>query len=188
MSGIFKSRKFVAIAVAIVVGFLAVHEARGERAYLPAVGAPPLRFQAVITNHFAFNLESIAPPPKTTAISNSNAVAQTVAPAANATNLVENSSPVPVFSETNQVPARPEIVTDTKNNSVTPFNFANPSSAASDLLTVTPQMITEYLKPAENDTNRAAQPGAVVFVPAELQFNPPAPNGSAESRAIYKVQ
>jgi hypothetical protein len=186
MSGIFKSRKFIGVIGAIVAGFFAVREANGERAYLPVVGSPPLRFQAITTNYLVFNLESFTQPPKPAAVS--NAVAQIVAPVANATNLIENSSPIPVSLETNRVAARPETVTDTKNDSVLPFNFANPSSSASDLLTVTPQMITEYLKPAQTETNRADQPGAVVFVPAELQFTPPTPNASAESRAIYKTQ
>jgi hypothetical protein len=186
MSGIFKSRKFTGVIGAILAGFFAAHEASGERAYLPVVGSPPLRFQAITTNHLVFNLDSFAQPPKKAAVS--NAVTQIIAPVENTTNLVENSSPIPVSLETNRVPVKPETLADTRNNSVPPFNFANPSSTASDLLTVTPQMITEYLKPSQTETNRADQPGAVVFVPAELQFTPPAPNASAESRSIYKTQ
>jgi hypothetical protein len=186
MSGIFKSRKFTGVIGAILAGFFAAHEANGERAYLPVVGSPPLRFQAITTNHLVFNLESFAQPPKKAAVS--NVTTQIIAPVENTTNLVENSSPIPVYLETNRVPAKPESVADTRNNSVPPYNFANSSSAASDLLTVTPQMITEYLKPAQTETNRTDQPGAVVFVPAELQFTPPTPNASAESRAIYKTQ
>jgi hypothetical protein len=186
MSGIFKSRKFIGVIGAIITGFFTVLEANGERAYLPIVGSPPLRFQAITTNHLVFNLESFAQPQKPA--ETSNAVTQIVAPVANATNLVESSSPASALSETNQAAAKPETVADTKNSSVPPFNFASSPSSASDLLTVTPQMITEYLKPAQTETNRADQPGAVVFVPAEMQFTPPAPNASAESRAIYKVQ
>jgi hypothetical protein len=186
MNGLLKSHGFIGLTGAIAISLFAVPETRGERAYLPAVGSPPLRFQAITTNHFVFNLESFAQPPKPAEISNT--MAQAVAPPVNTTNLVENPNSIPVFSQTNQASVKPETVADTKNNSVPPFNFANSSSSASDLLTVTPQMISEYLKPAQTEANRADQPGTVVFVPAEMQFTPPTPNASAESRAIYKVQ
>jgi hypothetical protein len=83
---------------------------------------------------------------------------------------------------------KPETAADAKNNSVPPYNFTNPSSSASDLLTVTPQMITEYLKPVQTETNRTDQPGAVIFVPAEMQFMPPTPSAATESHAIYKTR
>ena len=152
MNGLLKLRRQMVLMVATIAGLLDVHHARCERAYLPSVGSPPLRIQAVTTNRLVFNLENFAQPPKPEEAS--NAVVQMVVPAANPTNLVENSSLISVSSETNQSAVKPETAADAKNNSVPPYNFTNPSSSASDLLTVTPQMITEYLKPVQTETNR----------------------------------
>ncbi len=185
MNGFFKWRRFVGVTGAVAGGLLAIHPARGARAYLPVVGPPSLRLQVITKNHLVFNLESFREPPKA---AETNTVAHTVAPAAVATNIIAAPNPIPIVAantnQANQVPAKPETVADAKNNPVPPFNFPNPSAAASDLLTVTPQMITEYLKPAQN---AADQPGTVVFVPVEMQFTPPTPKTSGESQAIYKV-
>jgi hypothetical protein len=50
-----KSRKFAGLVCAIAAGVFAAGEARGERAYLPSVGSPPLRFQVFNTNGLFFS-------------------------------------------------------------------------------------------------------------------------------------
>ncbi len=56
------------------------------------------------------------------------------------------------------------------------------------MLTVTPQMITEYLKPGQNQTQQTNQNGGVLFVPAEMQLAPASPGVSGASQATYKSQ
>ena len=75
----------------------------------------------------------------------------------------------------------------------TPIKFDMPDTSASDLLTVTPQMIAQYLSPGPNgaNTNTVGQPGAVVFVPAGMPYAPPTTpsvNPGPQSRANYRVQ
>jgi hypothetical protein len=180
------SYKFVGVIGAIIVGMFAVFGARGVNvlnAYLPIVGPPPMRFQAVITNHFHFNLESFEATEES--VETSNTVTQLDASAANATNSPAVSNPIFVSSaKTNQVSA----ATDEKNNSETPTISPISSSSASDLLTVTPQMITDYLQPAQKGNgwaNRRNQSDTSVFVPLEMQFAPPTPNTAVKSEAIY---
>jgi hypothetical protein len=178
-----RPRKFISVIGAIIVGVFAVHEARGVGAYLPIVGSPPLRFQAVITNHFLFNSEFFEAMEKLG--ETSNTVAQLAAPATNAANIGAVSTPLFVSSaKTNQISA----ATDEKNDSEMPVISPISSSSASDLLTVTPQMITEYLQPAQKAdgwANRRNQSDTSVFVPFEMQFAPPTPSASAKSQAIY---
>jgi hypothetical protein len=182
-NGLLRSRKFISVIGAIIVGVFAVLEARGVGAYLPIVGSPPLRFQAVITNHFHFNLESFEATEES--VETSNTVAQLDAPVTNAANITAVSTPISFSSaKTNQISA----ATDEENNSEMPVISPNSSSSASDLLTVTPQMITEYLQPAQKATGgayRKNQSDTSVFVPFEMQFAPPMPGASAKSQAIY---
>ncbi|HEY1719412.1 MAG TPA: hypothetical protein VGH42_14125 [Verrucomicrobiae bacterium] len=190
MSRFSKSREITGVICAIAAGIFAAHEARGERAYLPSVGSPPLRFQAVATNHLVFNLESFVMAAQSAEAS--NAVTQVAAPAANFTNIAAISRQIPAAlanaNLTNQVPVRPETAPGAKNNSEMPVISPNSPSSAGDLLTVTPQMITEYLKPAQNQTDQENQTNPTVFVPAEMQFAPPAPKVPGESQATYKTQ
>jgi hypothetical protein len=189
MNRFLKSRKFAGVIGAIVVGIFIVNPARGERAYLPAVGAPPLRFQAFTTNHLVFDLKSFVATAKPAEILNA---AAPVAMPANPTNLVAVSNQIPVsaaiINQENPIPAKPEIVADAKKSFTQRTDSEISSPAASDLLTVTPQMISEYLKPEQNEASRVEQPGPIMFVPPEMQFTPPAPKTSGESRAIYKSQ
>jgi hypothetical protein len=182
MNGFFRPRKLDGVILAIVVGIFAVHEAGGARAYLPAVGSPPLRFQAVDTNDTVLDFKSfiIMAAKKTEA---SNAVAQ-ITP-----NFTAASNPVSVLPlNTNPAPAMPQIVADVEKKSESPVITPISPPSASDLLTVTPQMITEYLKPAQNKADQKDQKGAEVFVPAGTQFAPPSPKVPGESQATYKSQ
>jgi len=184
MSGLKKSLK---CAGAIVFGMVAVYESQGARAYLPSVGLPPLRFQAVTTNHLVFDLKSFATAPKPAEITNAP-THQITAAAARAADVVAVSNPISSSLEnTNQAPVAPQSGTDAKDNSETPGISPISSSSASDLLTVTPQMITEYLKPVQNQAQPTNQAGTVVFVPTDMQFAPPAPKEPGESQATYKT-
>jgi len=81
-----------------------------------------------------------------------------------------------------------ENVAGGQNESIPRENFNFPPATASDLLTVTPQMIAQYLRPEPNTTNAMDRPGAVVFIPADMPFVPPPPRSSADSRASYHVK
>jgi hypothetical protein len=181
-----KMLELAAVIFAVFVGMMATQPARGENAYLRVVGAPPVRFQAMTTNNSWLAFKSSATVTKLAA--NSNVKKPTGTTSANITNSVVVFHSTASLA-TNQTSVLPETVTDEKNSPETPVFSPNSSSSASDLLTVTPQMITEYLKPAA----REAAPGAetnqsMVFVPAEMQFTPPAPKASGESQATYKIR
>ena len=177
-------------------------------AYLPMVGAPELRFQEVTTNSFnylAFKEQYAALQAKMAeAISNATALAA----AKDATNSSSSAATSPVaanstpktgsgnISMPNGANANPganvyistsqDSTSDDGKNSRLPSNFVFPGQTASDMLTVTPQMLTQYLKPGMNETNSLDRPGVVVFVPADMPFEPPAQKPAPESRAIYQ--
>lgn len=184
---------------AVIVLFSFAHPAQATYAYLPIVGAPALRIEVVSTNSFnylAFSRVLSALEAKT-AEAVSNAANLATAAAANTNNANKSGAissttaaaaiPTPSsFMVNNQVPIHLEAVSGGGNNSQQPYNFAFPPSTASDLLTVTPQMITQYLKPDANETNQLDRPGVVVFVPADMPFTPPTQKAAPESRAIYQ--
>jgi hypothetical protein len=187
MNRLLNSRKFVVIIFAIVAVAFADCEARGNQAYLSDVGSPPLRFEAVSTNHLVFDLKSLAlmaKPAKT-----SDTASPPSVPAVNVTNVVTVTNLISSSSaNTNQPAAMLQSASAGKNNSETPVISPNLSSSASDLLTVTPQMIAQYLQPSqktEEPADRRNQPGNSVFVPVEMQFAPPAPAAPAKSQAVY---
>jgi hypothetical protein len=185
MNGLSKRGKFVGVIGVIVIGgMFAVLEARDERAYLPVVGLPPLRFQAVTTNNAWLAFKLSASVAKTTENSSAKTPAGTTS--ANITNSVVVFHPASTApANTNRPSTLPQIPANENNNPDAPVFSPNSSSAASDLLTVSPQMITEYLKPVQNQTN---QTGATMFVPAEMQLAPPASKSPGESQATYKTQ
>lgn len=178
-------RRLTGLICAGFAGLFLIHEARGGYAYLRVVGPPALRFQAVTTNCYVFDPKAFNFEAKLVATA-SNVVDQLTTPATNETTAVEPAMPVPVKN--------PQPVVITTGNPVNPvndpagnYNFAFPASTASDLLTVTPQMIAEYLKPqAAAGTNQFDRPGTAVFVPVQMPFLPPAAQGTAESRATYQ--
>ena len=175
-----------------MAGLFFAPEAQGERAYLPAVGPPPLYFMAATTNYFVFDPKALVLAAKSKNTNSSVASPATI-PATNATNTIEASSPAPATATDAQRSAAMAIpsMVDENKNPAQRYNSDFSSPAASDLLTVTPQMINEYLKPGRSRSgsgNQFDQPGVVVFVPAEMQFQPPAPKTGTESRATYRSQ
>jgi hypothetical protein len=156
-------------------------------AYLPIVGPPPLRFELFTTNIFNYsqfkldlaNRSPIKPAPQASTNSPSTvsqAITSPPTPLANTPTVASAAGPSGNSEEN---------VAGGENRPTPRENFNFPSSTASDLLTVTPQMIAQYLKPDRTATNALDRPGAVVFVPADLPFTPPTPKGNSESQANY---
>jgi hypothetical protein len=153
------------IIPAMVMLFLAMQSVSGEEAYLKSVGPPPLRFQYVDNSNSLFLQELALPTPRP---------------------VEQPPMPKP------QAEAAPEthIATSGPVGPLGPFfpgpgnNALSPGGSASDMLSITPQMISDYFKPyrAEGaDDPGANQRGQTLFVPAELGFVPP----MAGSRATY---
>ncbi len=175
MKGRTQDRLLIGVICIIAAAVLWLRPAQAGRAYLATVGAPPLRFQTVMTNYFVFNPKLFAP-------TNLVATTSNVVNQADATNEVAIITPQPMASETITAVSQPAAIEPQFPLRRYNFNFA--AASASDLLTVTPQMITPYLRPDVNPTNALDRPGAIVFVPAQMQFTPP-PSTAGESRTTY---
>jgi hypothetical protein len=177
---------------AVVAAFSFAREAPAEFAYLPVVGVPPMRIEVVTTNEFNYlafreglsaagtNLAT-ASTASTINNDNSSATSPSIPKTIANNNPAGNPTAANVLISTGS-----ETGDDGEKDGRQPINFAFPSSTASDLLTVTPQMITQYLKPEANETNQLDRPGVVVFVPADMPFMPPTQKTVPESRAIYQ--
>jgi len=158
-----KNRKITVIAVLLALS--ATHESRGISAYLKQIGPAPLRFSLT------------TPVPASLALPVS--LIEREAP----TNSPSIDSPAETSDNTNAIVAPPEAVSAPPPKPVvmsaeSPANdSANPP--ASDLLPVSPQMLTEYFKPVTEGTNSAGE----VSVPVPVGFTPPSPQPS--SRATY---
>ena len=173
------------VVCAVVAAFSFAREAPAKFAYLPVVGVPPLRIEVVTTNEFnylAFNetFSAARTNPATAPNTDNSSATSPSIPKTIANNNPDNPAAANVLIST-----RSENGDDGEKDGRQPVNFAFPSSTASDLLTVTPQMIAQYLKPDPTATNALDRPGAVVFVPADLPFTPPAPKSNPESQANY---
>ena len=174
----------------------------GHYGYLVLVGPPPIHCASVSTNSYAYNpaqfdlnlqFATASPDQDKSAGTNSpaSAIVASNTPASNPSSF-DIPKPKPVILEAKSV-GNPASSSDQMAGigpvSVFPvFNLPGSSSSASDLLTVSPQMITQYLKPNQTGTNTLDQPGTSVFMPAGVQFQPPAPENAPESRAIYRSQ
>ena len=181
-----------AIFMVAVCAFNAL-PARGESGYLEVAGPPPLRFAARMTNEFLLATRFPLPQPKPEPVAVSNVV--TEIPASTETNaeVVKISVPTnavplisPVPPATNQVSEVSVSTVSSEGN-----NSADTSAAAGDLLTTTPQMIMQYLKPDADigNLNQTNRPATAVFMPTWMGFMPallsyPVEN-KTESRATY---
>ena len=186
-------QSFIRLIFAAGLCLFAGREAQGGDGYLKIVGPPPLRFESPETNTL-LALKAVMLKPKPSVMENTNSMATNMmAQATNAVVIaVTATNPVAeVIAITNQ--AASSVVANAGDvNGVNNISGDSPSSAR-DLLPVTAQMITEYLKPTkgQNATNPADQPGATVFVPNQMGFTPPVmqiPPSVPESRAVYKSQ
>lgn len=142
--------------------------------YLAIVGPPPLRFEAAASSDPVFIGELALPKPretKTTVI-----ILPTNSPAATAT--------VPIQGVSNNVLTAGSSSSFLSDAAKSAEGLNGP---ASNLLSIMPRMMTEYLKPirvgAAADDSNTYQPGETIFVPAEPGFVPPMPG---QSRAIYR--
>jgi hypothetical protein len=166
--------------------------AKSINAYLPIVGVPPLRFWVVTTNEFNYSrfeaeLAKVTSKPPLASQTDTNAMIGAMAGTNDVTLLAQSPAPMAqtmgnqAFSRLDSQQSVPEMEKDPGQKE----SFAFPGTTASDLLTVTPQMIAQYLKPDPNATNSLDRPGAVVFIPADMPFTPPIPKGTPESQAKY---
>jgi len=160
-------------------------------AYLPTVGVPPLRFESVTTNVFNYSQFILELANESRTNSDIQACTNLTAASGGGTNqpaMVAQpmaSRPTAALNEAFPQVNSEENVAGAESRPVTLEKFDFPTSTASDLLTVTPQMIAQYLKPGSTGTNALDRPGVVVFVPADLPFTPPPPRNSSENRANY---
>lgn len=150
-----------------------ISPAHGGGGYLSRTGPPPLRF-AVPANQ-----GHLALPPVSSGNSDKN-------PDNPGTQLPSPSSPA--SPQPGEILSAPPALTNAPvlptavgfpAESVDPVNSGSP---ASDLLTVTPQMLVDYFTPALKGTNHSQ---TAVLVPAAVGFTPPMPKNPASSQAIY---
>jgi hypothetical protein len=171
-----------------VAGLFLLCACGAKCAYLPTVGVPALRYQARSTNYFVFN-PKLFTPAVVALETNSSRTVLAASSATNTTNVVASSAPVPApVVNTNPTAAPVQSDAGTKNIPPPYFNSVFSGPAASDLLPVTSQMITDYLRPEKTETNHLDQPGVIVFVPAGMQFTPPEPKSTTGNRAAYHSQ
>jgi hypothetical protein len=170
MMGIFRTRRFGKFFPGVVMAFLALQKVHGEGLYLAIAGPPPLRFEAPAANDPVFIKELSLPKP------NDNAATVTVLPP-------DSDARPAAEATTNNVSTggSPGVLSGAAKNA------AGNAGPASNLLSIMPRMMTDYLKPIRGggagDDSSDFQPGDTIFVPTELGFVPPMPG---HSRAIYR--
>ena len=159
-------RKLTAAAVAFVL--CAAPQTRGVNAYLKETGPSPLRFGAA------------------GAISVSFVLPQSLIEQHTPTNATEIAFPATISDATNAVASQPESPTVPPTHTgihttTDPQDSSAPTPSASDMLVVSPQMLTEYFKPVADGTNSAGT--VVVPVTVPVGFTPP--SATPPSRATY---
>ena len=169
-----KIRNSAGMWLAAISGLMCVLYSRADEAYLPLVGPAPLRFEQARTYR-----------PPAPAASEPIAVSTLqspeipdIVPSVLSTNAPAVSTPEMV--STNDTMAEP-ITASRDQTTLVPT--APLPAAPGDVGYVTPQMLTEYFRPAPGRTNQLR---AAVFVPVEIEFRPPSPGPQASSQAVYK--
>ena len=164
-----KYRKFRVTAVMFLL--LAAQENRGFSAYLKQTGPTPLRFSiaTAVPTSFVLPAELVEPPKPT------NTTEAAVSPAIST---ATNSMPVTPAS-TPATNAQPTV------SSTEPAAKPTPTPSASELLPVSPQMLTEYFKPVAESTNAASNVVVPVTTPLPVGFTPPLVKPA--SRATYNT-
>lgn len=171
MNKISESRILSEMTLAMAIGLFAALACPGEP-YLALVGPPDLRFEVTATNNPLFTAELVLPkqilsaPPDSTVPGETNAMGNASGPG-----LDGAGAGAAEFA--------PGIAGGAAKNT------GQAAGAASDMLNMQSQMVTEYLKPEQSAFPDAEpspfQRGQSILVPAELGFVPPTPG----SRAIY---
>jgi hypothetical protein len=163
-----KYRRFTVAAV--MFGLFAAQENRGFSAYLKDTGPAPLRFSVTpaVPASFVLPVALVEPqkPTNTTEI----AVSTMNSGQTNAVAAVPASTPAP----------SPTAVPGTES----PAKPA-PTPSASEMLVVSPQMLTEFFRPVAEGTNSASTVVVPVMTPLPVGFNPPLVK--SPSRATYNT-
>ena len=169
-------------------------ETRAVVGYLTKVGPPPLRIWLTSTNVFDYSSFELELAAKAQAKLNADSATNQVAITATEANAEPASSQnlstldKAVTDQNYSTGTSPDTGAGQQSGNMPRGNFNFPGTTASDMLTVTPQMIAQYLKPESYGTNTMDRPGAVVFVPADMPFVPPPVKANADSRASYHVK
>jgi hypothetical protein len=172
MTGIFNSRRFGKILPGVIMAFLALQKMQGEEMYLALVGPPPLRFEAAAVNDPVFIGELMRPKQADTQAT--VVILPTNAPSVVTASVTASST----SSNVSKSDLAPGILIDAAKRA------EGLDDPASNLLSIMPRMMTEYLKPIRNEGGGDTyQSGDTIFVPAELGFVPPMPG---QNRAIYQ--
>ncbi len=162
-----KYRKFTATAVMFLL--LAAQESRGFSAYLKQIGPSPLRFATATAAPTSFVLPPALVEPQKPTNTTENAVSPSISEPTNALPTI----PAPAIA-TNAAPAV---------SSTEPAQKPTPTPSASELLPVSPQMLTEYFKPTTENTNAPSSVVVPVITPLPVGFTPPLVK--PPSRATY---
>jgi hypothetical protein len=159
-----KNRTFTVAAVMFLLS--AAQESRGITGYLKQPGPAPLRYS------LATIPPSFRPLPESLVERQAH------------TNITEMAATEVTSVKTNDLVAAPETAPASKpdHTLLTAESPANPipAPAASDLLVVSPQMLSEFFKPGADGTNSASP---VVLPVGPVGFTPPSVRPS--SRATY---
>jgi len=164
-----KYRKLTVAAATLML--LAAQENRGFSAYLKQTGPSPLRFSMTTAVPVSFVLPAALVEPRKSTSTN------------------EIAAPATTSAQTNGFAAIPEATSATNSQSAIsgPESPARPTSGppASEMLIVSPQMLTEYFKPVSEGTNSAGAVIVPVTTPVPVGFTPPLVKPS--SRATYNT-
>jgi hypothetical protein len=160
-----KIRKLAIIFALIALS--AAQQTRGNSGYLKRSGPEPLRFSLATANIASF----VALPASLVEKSAATNTIETASIQANTTNTATFTPPP---SSSASSPNTLSVVPGSFLPNVPP---AVP--AASDMLVVSPQMLTEYFKPGPNGTNSAT----TLILPVAVGFTPP--SAKPYSRATY---
>ena len=162
-----KYRRFTVVAVMFLT--FAAQENRGFSAYLKQIGPSPLRFSLATAVPLSFTLPQALVEPKKPTNTTEIAVSTAVSAPTNTVSAVPISTPA-----TNSEP--------TVLSAEMPPNPA-PNPSASEMLVVSPQMLTEFFKPAAEGTNSQSTVVVPVTTPVPVGFTPPLVK--PPSRATY---
>ncbi len=194
MSRFSKARDLSAIILVMTLGLLAARGASGGRPYLKVTGPPPLRFAYVAENDAAFlalltlpkQAESTItnmPPPKPEADrAETYTSGDTILPVISNSSFPYGMFPFGVFpygmppSSMSPWGVMGTGMSGPSNPGVPMAPAGASGNSASNMLSVNPQMITNYFTNPTEPTPAAPsqyQPGQTIMVPQELGFVPP---------------
>lgn len=162
-----KYRKLTVAAVLLALS--AAHETRGFTPYLKQTGPAPLRFSNATAVPVSFVLPTALVEPTKPTNATEIAVSAATSPQTNAAPVAPASAPIPNAQSpiaSAEMPANP-----------------TPKPSASELLVVSPQMLTEFFRPAPEGTNAASTVVVPVTTPVPVGFTPP--SLKPPSRATY---